>query len=136
MERTLVLIKPDGVERKLIGKIISFYEERELNIIALKMIRAERKTAEEHYDEHKDKPYFNELIDYITEERICALVVEGENAVEIVRRINGNKNPLESDLGSIRGKFASEKTRNLVHASDSEEHAEREISIWFKNEFE
>lgn len=135
MERTLVLIKPDGVERKLIGKIISFYEERELNIIALKMLRAERSIAEEHYEEHKGRVYFDELIDYITEERICALVIEGENAVEIVRRINGNKNPLESDLGSIRGKFASEKTRNLVHASDSVEHAKREISIWFKDEF-
>lgn len=134
MERTLVLIKPDGVERKLIGKIISFYEERELNIIALKMLRAERSIAEEHYEEHKGRVYFDELIDYITEERICALVIEGENAVEIVRRINGNKNPLESDLCSIRGKFASEKTRNLVHASDSVEHAKREILIWFKDE--
>jgi nucleoside-diphosphate kinase len=134
MERTLVLIKPDGVERKLIGKIINFYEERCLSITALKMLKAERAIAEQHYEEHKGKPYFQELIDFITEGRLCALVIEGDNIIEIVRKINGNKNPLESELGSIRGSFTCEKTKNLVHASDSVENANREIAIWFKDE--
>lgn len=131
MERTLVLIKPDGIKRKLIGEIISFYEKKGLNITALQMIRSDRKTAEEHYEEHKDKPYFQELIDYITEDNICAMIIQGENAVEIVRKINGNKDPLKCDIGSIRGKYCNSKAYNLVHASDSVENAEREIRIWF-----
>lgn len=134
MERTLVLIKPDGVERKIIGKIISFYEERCLNIIGLKMLQADKSIAEEHYVEHKGKPYFNELIDFITEGRICALAIEGNNAIEIVRKINGDKNPLISELGSIRGSYCCDKARNLVHASDSVESAKRELEIWFKGE--
>ncbi|SKA72893.1 nucleoside diphosphate kinase [Clostridium sp. USBA 49] len=131
MEKTLVLIKPDGVKRKLIGEIISFYERKNLNIIALKMIKANREIAEKHYEEHKEKPYFNELINYITEERLCAIVIEGNNAIEIVRKINGNKDPLNVDMGSIRGRFSCDKTRNLVHASDNLKNADREIKIWF-----
>jgi len=131
MERTLILIKPDGVERKLLGEIISFYEKKGLKIVALELIQSDTETAKRHYEEHADKPYFEELIKYITEDKLCALVVEGENAVEIVRKINGDKNPLKSSLGSIRGKFSIEKTRNLVHASDSIESGIREISIWF-----
>jgi nucleoside-diphosphate kinase len=131
MERTLVLIKPDGVERKLMGEIISFYEKKNLEIIALRMIKADRATAEKHYEEHIGRPYFETLINYITEERLCALVLEGENVIEIVRVINGDKDPVKSDMGSIRGKFSCHKTRNLVHASDSVENAEREIKIWF-----
>ncbi|MFL0247811.1 nucleoside-diphosphate kinase [Candidatus Clostridium stratigraminis] len=131
MERTLILVKPDGVERKLLGKIISCYERKGLNIIALELILADTDTAKRHYEEHVGKPYFEELIKYITENKLCALVVEGENAIEIVRKINGDKDPLKSDLGSIRGKFSIEKTRNLVHASDSAQSAKREIGIWF-----
>lgn len=131
MERTLILIKPDGVERKLIGEIISFYERKDLNIIAMKMIKADKQTAERHYEEHKGRPYFENLINYITEERLCALVIEGDNIIEIVRKINGDKDPVKVDMGSIRGKFSCHKTRNLVHASDSIENANREIGIWF-----
>lgn len=131
MERTLILIKPDGVERKLIGEIISFYERKELNIIALEMIKADVDKATKHYEEHIGRPYFEELINYITEERLCAIVVEGNNAVEIVRRVNGDKDPVKVDLGSIRGTYSCDKTRNLVHASDSVENAKREIGIWF-----
>jgi nucleoside-diphosphate kinase len=131
MERTLILIKPDGIERKLMGEIISFYEKKNLNIIALKMVKASKELAETHYEEHKGRPYFESLIDYITEERICALVAEGENVIEVVRRINGDKDPLKVDMGSLRGKFTSSKSRNLVHASDSIESASREIGIWF-----
>jgi nucleoside-diphosphate kinase len=131
MQRTLVLIKPDGVERKLLGEIISFYEKKCLDIIALTMVKASKEVAEKHYEEHKGRPYFESLINYITEEKLCAMVIEGEDAIEIVRRINGDKDPLKSDMGSIRGRFACTKTRNLVHASDSIENANREIGIWF-----
>ncbi|AGK98131.1 nucleoside-diphosphate kinase [Clostridium pasteurianum] len=135
MERTLVLIKPDGVRRKLIGKIISFYEKKNLNIIALKMLRVNRELAEEHYSQHKGRQYFNELIEYITEGKLCAMVIEGRDAITIVRNINGNKDPKIAPMGSIRGIYASDTTKNLVHASDNMENAEKEIKIWFP-EFE
>lgn len=131
MERTLVLIKPDGIERKLIGEIISFYEKKGLNIKELDMVNASRDLAERHYEEHKGRPYFEELISYITQGKLCAMVLEGENVIEIVRRINGDKDPLKSDIGSIRGRFAKNKTYNLVHSSDCNISAEREIGIWF-----
>ncbi len=131
MERTLVLIKPDAVKRKLIGEIISIYERKNLNIVELKMTKADRTMAEKHYVEHKGREYYESLIEFITEDKLCALIIEGEDAIQLVRKINGNKNPLEADLGSIRGKFASETTKNMVHASDSKETAEREIGIWF-----
>lgn len=135
MERTLVLIKPDGVKRQLIGEIISIYEKKGLNITALKMIKPSKELAERHYEEHRSKKFFNELIEYITEDRICAMIIEGENVISLVRKINGDKDPLNAELASIRGRFTCEKTRNLVHASDSVGSAEKEIKIWF-NEME
>ncbi len=131
MERTLVLIKPDGIERKLIGEIIGIYEKKNLNIVGLKMLKATRELAEKHYEEHKGREYFEELIEYITEDKICALVIEGEHVIDNIRKVNGDKDPLKVDMGSIRGKYSSNKTRNLVHASDCIESAEREIGIWF-----
>lgn len=131
MEKTLVLIKPDGVERKLIGEIISFYEKKNLNIRALKMLKATREIAEKHYEEHKGRPYFEELISFITADNLCAMVIQGNDAVTMVRKINGDKDPFKVDMGSIRGKFGCDKTKNLVHASDSVENAKREIGIWF-----
>jgi nucleoside-diphosphate kinase len=131
LEKTLVLIKPDGVERKLIGEITSFYERKGLSIIAFSIVNAPRNIAEKHYEEHKGRPYFEELITYITQGKLCAMVLEGENVIEIVRKINGDKDPLKSDIGSIRGRFAADKTHNLVHASDCNISAEREIGIWF-----
>ena len=131
MDRTLVLIKPDGIERKLIGHILTIYEEKSLDVVALKMVRATKEIAKEHYEEHRDRIYFDELISYLTEERLCVMILEGENAVEIVRHVNGDKDPLKSEMASVRGKYSNHKTRNLVHASDSIEHAEREIKIWF-----
>lgn len=130
-EKTLVLIKPDGFERKLIGKIITFYEDKNLIISSLKMLKADNKIVAEHYIEHKDKPFFNELISYLTEDKIIAMVIEGENAITIVRKINGATDPLNADMGSIRGQFGNEKQRNLVHASDNTNNAEREIKLWF-----
>lgn len=130
-EKTLVLIKPDGVRRKLIGKIINFYEEKNLTISALKMINADRATAQQHYIEHKDKSFYDELVNYLTEDSIIAMIVEGENAIKLVRKINGATDPLEADMGSIRGRFANQKQENIVHASDSNDSAEREIKLWF-----
>ncbi|WP_010238074.1 nucleoside-diphosphate kinase [Clostridium arbusti] len=135
MERTLVLIKPDGVKRKLMGEIISFYERKDLNIVALKMLKASKELAEEHYREHKGRSYFEELIEYITEGNLCAMIVEGKDSISIVRNINGGKDPKTAPMGSIRGTYANDTTKNLVHASDNVENAEREISIWF-SEFE
>ena len=131
MDRTLVLIKPDGIERKLIGHIVSIYEEKSLDIVALKMMKATKEIAKEHYSEHRDRVYFDELINYLTEERLCVMILEGENAVEIVRHVNGDKDPLKSEMASVRGKYSIHRTRNLVHSSDSKENAEREIKIWF-----
>lgn len=130
-EKALVLIKPDGVERKLVGKIISFYEEKDLIISALKMIKANDNIVAQHYIEHKDKPFFSDLINYLTEDKIIAMVIEGENIINLVRKINGATDPLEADMGSIRGMFANQKQRNLVHASDNISNAEREINLWF-----
>lgn len=131
MERTLVLVKPDGIKRKLLGEIISMYEKKGLEIVEMKMVKPNLQTAERHYEEHKGREYFNSLLSYITEGRICAIVVEGENVIKIVRKLNGDKDPLKVDMGSIRGRFGCDKTKNLVHASDSLENSNREIKIWF-----
>jgi len=131
MERTLVLIKPDGVKRGLIGKILNHYEEKSLEIVALKLIAATVDDAKEHYIEHEGRAYFEELIDYVTDGKMCAMILMGEKAVDVVRKINGDKDPVKAELASIRGEFTLDKTHNLVHASDSPESAEREISIWF-----
>jgi nucleoside-diphosphate kinase len=131
MERTLVLIKPDAVERRLIGQIIAIYESKGLEIAALKMLTPSREITENHYIEHKDKPFFGELVEFLTRGKLCALIIEGNNAIKTVRKINGATDPAEAETGTIRGRFALIKSENLVHASDSAESAAREIKIWF-----
>lgn len=131
MERSLVLVKPDGVERRLMGEIISIYEKKGLNIAALKLIQPTREIAENHYIEHKDKSFFKELVAFLTLGKVCAMIIEGDNVVKMVRKINGATDPAEAELGTIRGRFAVSKSENIVHASDSVESAEREIKIWF-----
>ncbi|NLM36916.1 MAG: nucleoside-diphosphate kinase [Firmicutes bacterium] len=131
MERTLVLLKPDAVERRLIGRILAIYEEKGLNITALRMLKPTREIAEVHYQEHRDKPFFSELVAFLTRGKVCALIIEGENVVKTVRKINGATDPAEAEAGTIRGRFALSKGENLVHASDSVDSAEREIAIWF-----
>ncbi len=131
MEKTLVLIKPDGVERRLIGQIISIYERKGLDITALKFIKPSVEIAEKHYIEHKDKPFFTELVNFITRGKVCAMIIQGDNVVKTVRKINGATDPAEAEMGTIRGQFALSKSENIVHASDSAESAEREIKIWF-----
>lgn len=133
MEKTLVLIKPDAVEKNIIGKIISAYEESGLKIIALKMEKVDKGLAELHYAEHKGKSFYNDLIEFITRSPLCALIVEGDNCIEKVRQINGATNPKEQKEGTIRKKYAKGITENCVHSSDSLESSKREIEIWFHN---
>lgn len=130
-ERTLVLIKPDGVQRQLVGRLLERYEQRGLKLVGLKLMVASRDTAERHYAEHREKPFFGGLVDFITSAPLVALAFEGLNAVAVGRAINGATRPHEAAPGSIRGDFALETGQNLVHASDSTESAARELAIWF-----
>ncbi|HSN58282.1 MAG TPA: nucleoside-diphosphate kinase [Clostridiaceae bacterium] len=131
MERTFVLIKPDAVERRLIGEIISIYEKKSFQITAMKIIKPSREIAENHYIDHKEKPFFENLVNYITRGEVCALILEGTDVVEMVRKMNGATNPLNAETGSIRGRFGISMSENTVHASENMESAEREIKIWF-----
>jgi nucleoside-diphosphate kinase len=131
MERSFLMVKPDGVARGLVGEVISRVERRGLKIVAMKMLRIERELAERHYGEHRDKPFFAGLISYITSGPVVAMVVEGKEAVKVLRTMIGATNPVEAQPGTIRGDFALDVGRNVVHASDSPESAEREISLFF-----
>jgi len=130
-ERTLILIKPDGVQRQLVGRIIDRYESRGLRIAGLKLAQVERARAEEHYAVHADKPFFPGLVEFITSSPLVAMVVEGTDAIAVCRAINGATRPHEAAPGSIRGDLALETGMNLVHASDSVENATAEIALWF-----
>lgn len=131
MQRTLVLVKPDGVRRGLAGEIISRIERRGLRITALKMLQMDKALAERHYDVHRDKPFFASLVEFITSGPVIAAVVEGREAVEVVRRMMGETDPLKSAPGTVRGDFGLELEQNLIHGSDSEENAEKEIANFF-----
>lgn len=130
-ERTLVLVKPDGVQRLLTGRIIARYEERGLKIVGLKLVQVDRELAERHYAIHREKPFFGGLVDFITSGPLVALALEGPNAIPIVRAINGATRPHEAAPGTIRGDFAIETAQNIVHASDSAETAAFELDLWF-----
>lgn len=134
MERTLALIKPDAVQRGLVGDIMSRLEKTGLKIIALKMLRLDRELAERHYAMHKGKSFFEGLVSYITSGPIVAAVLEGPRAVEIVRKAMGETDPAQAASGTIRGDLALEIGRNVVHGSDSGESAGQEISLFFKPE--
>ena len=131
IERTLVLVKPDGVRRGLAGEVISRLEQKGLRLVAMELRTLDRATAEEHYGEHRERPFFGELVEFITGGPLVALVVEGPNAVAGTRRLMGVTNPVEATPGSIRGDYALEIGQNLVHGSDSPESATREIGIFF-----
>jgi nucleoside-diphosphate kinase len=131
MERTLVLVKPDGVQRGLVGEIISRLEKRGLRLVAAKFIQVSKELAEEHYAIHKGKGFYNSLISYITSSPVMAMVWEGPNAISAVRQTMGSTRPLEAAPGSVRHDFALEIGRNLTHASDSVENGEIEVSLWF-----
>ena len=134
MERTFVMVKPDGVQRGLVGEIISRLERKGLKIVAIKMLKIPMEMAERHYEEHKNKLFFSSLISYITSGPVIAMVVEGKNAVKVVRKLVGATNPAEAEPGTIRGDFGLDLGRNVVHASDSIASAEREIRLFFRDE--
>ena len=131
MDRTLILVKPDAFARNLTGEIIARFERKGLRIAALKLMTLDRDTAERHYAEHEGKPFFGELVDFITSGPLVAMVLEGRHAVKAARQVIGATNPLEATTGSIRGDFATEVGQNMVHGSDSDESAEREAAIFF-----
>jgi nucleoside-diphosphate kinase len=133
-ERTLVLIKPDAVQRRLAGEILGRLERRGLEIVGAKLVHVDRGLAERHYEEHREKPFFGELVEFITSSPTLALVVEGESAIQVVRTTMGATNPVESAPGTIRGDLALAMPDNLVHGSDSPESAEREIALWFPDD--
>lgn len=132
METSLVIIKPDAVERNCIGNILSVYEENGLKISKLEMMMPSVEQAEEHYSEHKGKSFYDQLITYITSGPIISALVEGEEAIKVVRSLNGATDPADAEDDTIRGRYGIDKTRNSVHASDSIESAKREKNIWFK----
>ena len=133
-ERTFVMIKPDGVQRGFIGDIISRFEQKGIKIIGMKMVSVDRKLAEKHYGVHRGKPFFEPTVKYITSSPVVAMVLEGVNAIEMVRGMMGKTNPQEAPQGTIRGDFGQFIGRNIIHGSDGKETAEFEINLWFKPE--
>lgn len=131
-ERTLVLVKPDGVQRLLVGRIIGRFEERGLKLVGLKLVRVSRELAEAHYAVHREKPFFQGLVEFITSGPLVAAVLEGPGAIGLVRTMVGATRPPEAAPGTIRGDFAIETGQNLVHASDGPETAAAEIALWFR----
>jgi nucleoside-diphosphate kinase len=131
VSRTLILVKPDAFARGLTGEILARFERKGLTIAALKLVQTPRETAETHYAEHAERPFFGELVDFITSAPLVAVILEGDDVVKASRQLIGATNPLEANTGSIRGDFAIEVGQNLVHGSDSDESAAREIGIWF-----
>jgi nucleoside-diphosphate kinase len=131
MDRTLILVKPDAFERGLTGEVIARFERKGLRIAALKLMQMERELAERHYEEHVDKPFFGDLVEFITSGPLVAMVLEGHEAVVAARQIIGATNPLEASPGSIRGDYALEVQTNLVHGSDSPESSAREVGLFF-----
>lgn len=132
MQQTLVMVKPDGVKRALVGEIIRRIEQKGFRLAALKMLQLDRATAESHYAEHSARPFFGELVDFITSGPVVAMVWEGESVIPAIRTMMGKTNPLEADPGTIRGDFGNSINFNIIHGSDSEESAQREINLFFK----
>ena len=131
MQRTLILLKPDAVARRLVGKIIARLEEKGLSLIGLKLLTMSQDHADRHYAEHREKPFFKDLVSFMTSSPLVALVAEGPGSIDLVRTLVGKTKVTEALPGTIRGDFALSTQQNLIHASDSPESAEREIPIWF-----
>ncbi|WP_414548242.1 nucleoside-diphosphate kinase [Anabaena sp. CCY 0017] len=134
MERTFLAIKPDGVQRGLVAEIIRRYETKGFTLVGLKFMKVSRELAEQHYDVHKERPFFPSLVDFITSGPVVAMVWEGDGVVASARKIIGATNPLTAEPGTIRGDFGTSIGRNLIHGSDALETAQREIALWFKEE--
>lgn len=134
MERTFLAIKPDGVQRKLVGEILRRFEAKGFTLVGLKLMNVSRELAEQHYDVHRERPFFAGLVEFITSGPVVAMVWEGEGVVASARKIIGATNPLSAEPGTIRGDFGINIGRNLIHGSDAIETAQREIALWFKEE--
>jgi len=134
MEKTFVMLKPDAIQRNLVGEIISRFEKRGLKLVAMKMLLIDREMAHQHYGEHKGKPFFNELVNFITSGPTIAMIWEGEQAVKVVRKMMGSTDPQEALPGTIRGDYGLFTGKNIIHGSDSLESAQREISLFFLEE--
>lgn len=134
MERTFLAVKPDGVQRGLVGEIIHRFEAKGFTLVGLKLIRVSKELAEQHYGEHREKSFFPGLVEFITSGPVVAMVWEGKGVVSAARKIIGATNPLASEPGTIRGDFGVDIGRNIIHGSDALETAQREISLWFKPE--
>ena len=134
IQKSFVMMKPDAVQRRLMGKILSRFEDKGLQIVACKLIHIDEDLAKTHYGEHAEKPFFPSLVEYITSSPALAMVIEGEEAITTIRKLVGATNPLEADLGTIRGDYAMDTGRNIIHASDSPASAEREIALFFNED--
>lgn len=134
MERTFIAIKPDGVQRQLIGEIICRFETKGFTLVGLKFMKVSRELAEQHYDVHREKPFFSGLVEFITSGPVTAMVWEGDGVIAAARKMIGATNPLSAEPGTIRGDFGVNIGRNLIHGSDGVETAQREIELWFKAE--
>lgn len=132
MEKTFIMIKPDGVKRGLIGEVISRIEKKGYKINKAKLFKPSRELVEEHYIEHRERDFFRELVDYIEGQNVMAIEVEGESAIDVMRLLIGNKDPKIAAPGTIRGDLANSLSQNIVHGSDSKESAIRELSLWFR----
>lgn len=134
MSRCFAMLKPGVVNRRLVGEVIERLEKKGLKLVGLKMMQVSNELAEKHYAEHKEKPFFGELVDYITSGPVVAMVFQADDCVTLVRKLCGATKPSEALPGTIRGDYCSHTSHNIIHASDSDESAEREIALWFKNE--
>lgn len=134
MERTFLMVKPDGVQRNLIGEIVSRFEKKGFQLVGAKLMQIPKEVAEKHYGEHKDKPFYDELVSFITSGPVFAMVWQGENVIATARQMMGTTNPKDAQPGTIRGDFGVTVGKNVIHGSDSLESAEREIALFFKEE--
>lgn len=133
MERTFIAIKPDGVQRGIVGEIIRRFESKGFTLVGLKLMQVSRELAEQHYDIHKDKPFFAGLVDFIVSGPVVAMVWEGDGVIAAARKLIGATNPLTAEPGTIRGDYGVSIGRNIIHGSDAPETAQREIGLWFKD---
>ncbi|WP_041237746.1 nucleoside-diphosphate kinase [Gloeothece citriformis] len=134
MERTFIMVKPDGVQRALVGEVIRRFESKGFILVGLKMMQVSRELAEKHYEVHKERPFFGSLVEFIISAPVVAMVWEGDGVVSAARKIIGATNPLSAEPGTIRGDYGVNIGRNLIHGSDALETAAREISLWFSND--
>jgi nucleoside-diphosphate kinase len=134
MEKTFLMVKPDGVQRQLIGDIVSRFEKKGFQLVGAKLMQISTELAEKHYGEHKERPFFGELVDFITSGPVFAMVWQGENVISTARQMMGSTNPKDAAPGTIRGEYAVIVSKNIIHGSDSPESAEREIGLFFSQE--